>query len=132
MITETSESFSNTVVLKVWSQNQWQQHIAWELIGNANSRALPRTNFPEILRTGPEIWVLTSSPVDSDIGSLWESIALPNQIRVRDFCCFCWIPKSQLIRSILFKQLVHMLKNKNQADQFLEWHDLFWVRELPS
>lgn len=55
-------------------------------------RPRPRTNA-ETLGMGPVSCALNNPPGDSDVGSYLGTTALPNHVRIRDFCCFCWIAK---------------------------------------
>ena len=59
---------SKAVLLKVWRPNQYQHHITWEVVTNAECQPHPRPAGSETLgRWSPAIYVLTSSPGDSDV-----------------------------------------------------------------
>lgn len=56
--------FPKTLIIKVWSPNQWHHHL--ETCKNANYQPYPRLTEPETLGWSPAICVLSSSPGESD------------------------------------------------------------------
>lgn len=82
------------------------QSGSWNAVSGAATAALPgdplamhilcfcpQTTNSEPLRVHPAICGVTSPRGDSDIGSYLETVALPNQWKIRDVYCFCWIQK---------------------------------------